>query len=293
MAAQFSIFISHVTEDEAIAISLKHFLDRVFRNAEVFVAGRDITGGDLWVKEIRYRLKHAAVILAVITPFSETSPWMLFEAGAGFVESRTIPICGAGITPGGLSPPLKFLQAREINEQGLKRVVCDIAERAELREPPAFPGIEDALESIDEFLRIRGESQASPPSHRLEISAAAALLRDTSPVDPVIQDEFHAVTEELKRATIESLAMATSSYDIPSRDKLNEMEQFELQEIARCFNIPLPRMAALTILTLDSSLPKTDASRWKKINARNSIQEAKNALDKFLAELSDKSKSIE
>ena len=292
MVSQFSIFISHVTEDEAIAVSLKHFLEGVFLNAEVFVAGRDLAGGELWVKEIRDRLRHSAVILAVITPFSETSSWVLFEAGAGFVDSRTIPICAGGITPEGLKPPLKLLQAREINEQGLKQVVCDIAKSAELREPPEFPGIEDALESIDKFLRIREEPQASPVSPCVEINVPTALLRDTSPVDPVIQDEVHAVEEELKRATIESIAMAASSYDVPPREELNVMEQSELDEIARCFNIPQPTDASFSLMGVRLNLPKADASRWRKINARNSIQEAKNAVEKFLARLSDKSKNI-
>jgi hypothetical protein len=93
MASQFTVFVSHVAEDESIAVGLKRLLETVFLNAKVFVAGRDLAGGEVWVKEIRDQLRVARVIIAVITPFSRNTPWVMFEAGAGFVDSRTIPVC--------------------------------------------------------------------------------------------------------------------------------------------------------------------------------------------------------
>jgi len=50
MAGQFSIFISHVADDESIASCLKDFLEKIFLNADVFIASRDLKGGEIWVK---------------------------------------------------------------------------------------------------------------------------------------------------------------------------------------------------------------------------------------------------
>ncbi|MCG6535397.1 MAG: toll/interleukin-1 receptor domain-containing protein [Syntrophales bacterium LBB04] len=132
MTSDFSVFISHVSDDESIAIAIRQFIEKVFLNATVFVAGRDLIGGEVWVKEIRDKLRTSRVIVSIITPFSQNSSWVLFESGAGFLDSRTIPLCGDGITIEALKPPLKLLQARALNQEGLKNLVRDIARLAEL-----------------------------------------------------------------------------------------------------------------------------------------------------------------
>lgn len=293
MASQFSIFISHVRDDESIASLLKDFLQQIFLNADVFVASRDLTGGEIWVKEIRDCLKHATVILPVITPFSHTAPWVLFEAGAGFVDSRTIPICGDGITPENLEPPLKLLQARKIDDPGLKQLASDIAKRAELRPPIHFPGLTEALRAIDEFLGLRAHAEAAPPPSPARGTALKVVARPktSSSVDPVIKAKNDALLRDIKDATIESITMAAATYNVPPPDELRQMEQSELDEIAQCFNLPRPLYASLAAPS-PWGLPNTNDSQWKKMNAEKRIREGCEEVRKFLASLHEKTKSI-
>jgi len=289
MAGQFSIFISHLADDESIASCLKDFLEKIFLNADVFIASRDLKGGEIWVKEIRDCLKHATVILPVITRFSHAAPWVLFEAGVGFVDSRTIPVCGDGITPENLEPPLKLLQARKIDDPGLRQLAGDIAKHAEVRQPSQFPGLTEALQAIEDFLGLRGQPATPPPPAPLQTRVPKALPRKSNPYDPVIKAKHDALCEKMKRATIETIVMAAASYDVPSRDELNLMEQRELDEIVRCFNLPQPLDAHFKLLL---SIPRTNDSKWKKLNAENSIRQVEESLSDFLAELDKKRKGM-
>ena len=183
MSSKFSVFLSHIAEDESIAVALKRLIENVFLNSQVFVAGRDLSGGEVWVKEIRDQLRVARVILAVITPYSKTTPWLLFEAGAGFVDSRTIPVCADGVSIDSLDSPLKLLQARVVDQDGLKRLMVDIAKYAELRVPEHFPGLEDALNAIEEFCKERRQSQVvhslsidQPAQHNVGASYSTARM---------------------------------------------------------------------------------------------------------------------
>src|SRR5690348_5247725 len=95
--AKLAIFISHASEDETMAIELKAFLENIFLNADVFVSGRDLAGGALWAEQLRAKLEEATTIIALITRFSAESTWVHFEAGAGFVRKRTIPVVADGV----------------------------------------------------------------------------------------------------------------------------------------------------------------------------------------------------
>ena len=288
MPYQFTVFISHVSEDESIAVALKRFIETVFLNADVFVAGKDLAGGDLWVKEIRDQLRIARVIIAVITPFSRETPWVLFEAGAGFVDSRTIPVCADGITPEALDVPLKLLQARDMSAAGLQKLAADIARRAELREPETLPGLKDAVTAIDEFVRTRRESLTTParsPAER-KPPVVPATNRANKKQDPELQSAYARVTQRIKDAARASIELARGTYDVPSTEELAKMAYSELNDVAECFNIPQPNNAHLTLMTVGFDFPSESDSRWKRMNKRRSIEEADKDVDKFLREIS-------
>lgn len=287
MPSQFTVFISHVSEDESIAVGLKRLIETVFLNAQVFVAGRDLSGGEVWIKEIRDQLRTARVIIAVITPFSRKTPWVMFEAGAGFVDSRTIPVCADGISIEALEPPLKLLQARSLSEDGLKKLIVDIARRAELREPEHFPGLHDALSAINDFVALRRQSGLpnTPTGKQLREKSTISSVDLSSKTDPELLAEFQRVDDLARTATITSIERARGLYDIPSHDELTRMDRQELGEITECFNIPRPSTFNLTGFPL--LLPNENDSKWKKMNARKSLQEVEKAVQKFLKELSE------
>jgi hypothetical protein len=288
MTSGFSVFISHVSEDESIAIAIKQFIEKVFLNATVFVAGRDLIGGEVWIKEIRDKLRTSRVIVSIITPFSQNSSWVLFESGAGFLDSRTIPLCGDDIAIEDLKPPLKLLQARAINQEGLQNLVRDVARLAELREPSEYPGLTGTLNSIDDFLNARSQAtkgnagESSEP--KADTSSKPIKLHKLTP-DQDIQEKVEQLEKRLRDATIRSIEKAASSYAVPSRAEMEKMRQTDLNEVARYFNIPYPvgLYSDLALYWLDPVA--RDASRWKKMNAQKSLEQVLEQIEKFEASL--------
>jgi hypothetical protein len=118
--ARITVFISHVHEDETLALHLKSLLEGIFLDADVFVSGRDLAGGQVWFEELRQRLGHAIAIIALITRFSLSSRWVYFESGTGFIRQCTIPVVTDGVTLEDLQPPMTLLQTRKYDEEGLK-----------------------------------------------------------------------------------------------------------------------------------------------------------------------------
>jgi hypothetical protein len=157
----FEIFISHVDEDSAIAVSLKELLEEIFLSAQCFVSGRDLDGGQLWFEELRKKLGSSVAIVSLISEFSRESRWVYFESGAGFVNQRTIPLAVPPLTVDSIQAPMKLLQARALHEEGLKKVACDIAKLAGIRAPSRFPGLEKATSEVDAFLRMPTDAQAA------------------------------------------------------------------------------------------------------------------------------------
>ena len=66
MSSKFEVFISHDSSDETLALLLKKLVEEIFLNAEVFVSGRDLQGGKLWVEEIKKRLRSAKIIISLL-----------------------------------------------------------------------------------------------------------------------------------------------------------------------------------------------------------------------------------
>src|SRR5437879_4033411 len=96
------IFISHIHEEQSLAIFLKEQLLGMFLGGVDFFISSDrnvVRGGALWLDEIRQALKDSAVVLALISPRSIARTWINFESGAGWVQTRLIPICHSGLKP--------------------------------------------------------------------------------------------------------------------------------------------------------------------------------------------------
>ena len=284
MASGFSVFISHVSEDETIAVAIKDFLERIFLNADVFVSGRDLTGGEVWIKEIKDKLRNATAIVSIITPFSEASPWVLFESGAGFLASKTIPLCADGVTLNGLRAPLKLLQARILTEEGLKAIVTDIARLAELRCPSEYLSLSVTLTTINDFLSIRSQSQkkdneiAAPPA---DVKGLSSSLPAAKRPDSKILKETKRLRSAVRAALVSSIRKAEGNYDIPTPEQLSQMTIKELLEVAICINVPFPMNVLLNLLQLDVQKVPEDASQWKKMNAMKALESAFSDLEKF------------
>jgi hypothetical protein len=84
------VFISHSHIDIELATELANEFEK--KGVLCFLAPRDIPSGDLWSEDIRQALYRCSELLAIVTPNSKFSPWLMIEAGAAWSEGKIINI---------------------------------------------------------------------------------------------------------------------------------------------------------------------------------------------------------
>ena len=156
------VFISHITEEAALASVLKNWIESTFLGqVDVFVSGHDISSGEQWFRRLGVELTDAKAMLVLCSKKSVASPWINFEAGAGHVKGvPVIPICYAGVSKDTLPAPLHFFQGLDVRAKDFGvRVVGDLAKhlgytRAPLiRHEEMTADLGNALSLLDEGLR--------------------------------------------------------------------------------------------------------------------------------------------
>lgn len=291
MSSSISIFVSHDKEDETLAILLKEFLEPIFLNASVFVSSLDLTGGEVWFEELRDKLNRATAIVAIVTPRSPNSPWVLFEAGAGFCTRKTIPLLADGLTFDALNPPLKLLQGRLYTNSGIRELTGDIAKLADLRRPTKFEGIVKLLDRATEFLQLRREDAADIPSAK----AAPPVFNSGKPDVPTFLESHDSelveaikqLTEKARTLLVQSIERTRAAFDIPSPDKLSRSTFDDLLEIAQAVGVPFPAglKLELSMYKFFRNIPAQTDSKWKKINATKHLEDVWHELDRYEASL--------
>jgi hypothetical protein len=124
------IFISHIKEEEDLALKLKEYLDRDFLgNLTVFLSSEDLRPGVDWFKEIIDNLQKTEMLLLMCSPRSIGRSWLHFEAGAIFIrEKPVIPICYGGFEISALPPQFGRMQAIAlVNPDHVRRLYEEIA----------------------------------------------------------------------------------------------------------------------------------------------------------------------
>jgi hypothetical protein len=133
------IFISHIHQEQEIAILLEKELARIFlEGVEFFVSSdrRSLRGGDDWLREIKRALTEAAIVLALVSPRSVDKTWINFESGAAWLHKRIIPLCHSGLKPSQLPQPMQSLVGFDLHEPiDLKDLFQLIGDAAGLRSP--------------------------------------------------------------------------------------------------------------------------------------------------------------
>lgn len=122
-------------ESQKIAENLRDFMLYVLANPTLFVASKDLKGGEIWFTQISARLEACDVGVIVVTPQNKSKPWLHFEAGAiakKVGQSAAIPLlCGTPI--GDLSgTALAQMQALEMNRTGLRELCARLNDLLEL-----------------------------------------------------------------------------------------------------------------------------------------------------------------
>jgi hypothetical protein len=138
------IFISHRSDDLQLAQALVDLLVISMRlEPEVVrctsVPGHDLRGGEQTDNRLRKEIAEAEIFLALVTPASLRSHFVLFELGARWgIEPllgrdpaeppRFIPIIGRGLDAGKLPRPLANFNCLDLREDGdVSRLLAEVA----------------------------------------------------------------------------------------------------------------------------------------------------------------------
>jgi hypothetical protein len=284
MTNKFSVFISHVSEDEAIAVMLKNSIERVFLNSEVFVSGRDLKGGEIWVNEIREKLRKSSVIIALITEYSRDSNWVFFETGLGFVENKSIPFCVAPLTMSNLTPPLSLLQSRDYNEDGLKKLLQDIANITGLRIPQEIPGISEEVNELKKYLSLRNNNTKEEKTTSLHEKDIVRTKKSEEEIreDAEIKNKISQIELKVKKFLISQLLLVDSTYKIPPQKELQMMNLSDIDELGRYANIPFDSFIITRLGIEKWNIPAANAPQWKTINKIKGIESISKDVSKYI-----------
>jgi len=131
--ARAKIFISHISEEAELALTIKSSLANDFLGLVDVFASSDtasIAAGANWLEELEAALQDAKSLLVLCSKASLNRPWVNFEVGAAWIRKiPIIPICHSGIGPRDLPIPLSLLQGvRASDEAGLHRLYQHVAQ---------------------------------------------------------------------------------------------------------------------------------------------------------------------
>lgn len=133
-------FVSHVSEEAAVAARLKKALTRDFLGLlDVFVSSdaESIGAGEEWLRSIEGALQDSAMLIVLCSPASVGRPWINFEAGAAWMRGiPLVPLCHGGLTASDLPMPLSLRQGVVLDQpDGLNRLYGRIAEVLKCKVP--------------------------------------------------------------------------------------------------------------------------------------------------------------
>jgi hypothetical protein len=85
---RIKIFLSHASADMVLGRKVRSLISQNF-NAQVF-ATEDLSAGEKWETKLRNELSTADVVVALLTPGSIASSWVLQEIGAAWALRKPI-----------------------------------------------------------------------------------------------------------------------------------------------------------------------------------------------------------
>lgn len=114
------VFISHVTEDAAVAAMLKRKMTEDFLGQlTVFLSSdtESIAAGEEWLSSVSEALRNSSIFVVLCSPIAIARPWVNFEAGAAWMRDiPLVPACFGGLRPRDLPMPLSARQGLELND---------------------------------------------------------------------------------------------------------------------------------------------------------------------------------
>ncbi|MGE5239319.1 MAG: toll/interleukin-1 receptor domain-containing protein [Chloroflexota bacterium] len=172
------VFISHISEEAAIARVLKDWIESSFAGqCDVFVSSDkdDIPAGSRWLEDIDGAVASASALIVLCSPSSLSRPWIIFETGCGWAKRvPIIPICHSGQKKGALPPPISMLESLELDDKDfVNDLLSSLATHHGLAK---FPRVDQAA-MRRELLEAAGQIAActTPPPSKDEAGKATEL----------------------------------------------------------------------------------------------------------------------
>jgi len=156
-----NLFISHISEDKAVAATVKLMLKELFNDLTVFVSSdyESIRSGKDWHGAIIDALKSSGAVIVLCHAASVDRPWINYEAGIGDgTGALVLPLTIRGFAKGDVSLPLSRKQARDSSDtDDVKALVRDIGEH--LKTPVVNVDLQPFLEMIRAVPPLRPASK--------------------------------------------------------------------------------------------------------------------------------------
>lgn len=189
-----NVFISWSgARSRAVAEALRAWLPRVIQAARPWTSDEDISAGSRWLSEIQAELSKASLGIICVTPENQSTPWLLFEAGAlskALTESHVCPLL-LDLAPSQLVGPLAQFQASTADREGIERIV------ATLNRALGENGV--AQEDLREIVDVWWPRLQTPISHALGLSHLETRKR---PVEDILEEVVANTREQLRRENI-------------------------------------------------------------------------------------------
>ena len=181
------IFISHITEDSEIAITLKNWIEStLLGHHKVFVSSdpQSIPAGTKWLDEITMAITGSKILLILCSPESINRPWINFEAGCGWAKSiPVIPICYEGLIKSQLPQPIAALQALELNETFPKQLFIALQKHLKFTHLPRI----DHSTMYSEIIDAIKFAQSRKPNNHINLNTP---VKSTDEADEIDQEQL-------------------------------------------------------------------------------------------------------
>jgi TIR domain len=220
-----SIFISHISEESALATLLKNRIEGDFLGlVTVFVAsdGASISAGSDWLESVRDGLDKASLQIVLCSATSVQQPWVNFEAGAAWLKGVPIvPLCHSGFNPEQLPMPLLILQGGSVSRpETFSSLYARLADLAKSRVPHIdFAELARAASAVV-MVPLLIQKPKTEPEHTYRTA-------DKLYVPPILQKPLQARYAELTAKMIDILRFI--------RNESRDGDRVEQQVIERHF----------------------------------------------------------
>jgi hypothetical protein len=213
------VFISYDTRDIELSHAVAAIIKRIFTDRiRTFIAKRDIKAGDNAFKTMLHdSLAKSAIVLAICTKQSLTSPWLWFESGAGFGTGTLIPIW-VGVKPEEFKAPLTIFQGKSVD---------------------------DKTEMEELITRIAEVTKVTCPDYSLTAEELAGLKQLTEKLNSISEEgALKGVADEISNSEITKLYETIASLK-------NEMRRADLKASLAQFNKRVKKQITLNDKQLD------------------------------------------